>query len=136
MTIASCRGHHRFDDIFVAGATTQITLEFLACRCRIKAVGMPFQNIDRGHDHAGGTETALQAVFISEGLLYGVQGIGGEAFDCRDMAAILLQDFTATPSTWTTQAPHWLVSQPVWVPVSPRSSRSKSTSSWRSSISA
>ena len=31
--------------------------------------------------------------------------------------ASMVQDFTARPSTWTTQAPHWLVSQPTWVPV-------------------
>ena len=28
-----------------------------------------------------------------------------------------LQDFTDAPSRWTTQAPHWAVSQPTWVPV-------------------
>ena len=31
--------------------------------------------------------------------------------------ASIVQDFTAWPSTWTVQAPHWLVSQPTWVPV-------------------
>src|SRR5690348_13877187 len=34
-----------------------------------------------------------------------------------------VQDLTDLPSTCTTQAPHWLVSQPTWVPVSPRFSR-------------
>src|SRR5271170_3877851 len=38
-----------------------------------------------------------------------------------------VQDLTASPSTCTTQAPHWLVSQPTWVPVSPRCSRSNCT---------
>ena len=32
--------------------------------------------------------------------------------------ASIVQVFTAWPSTWTVQAPHWLVSQPTWVPVS------------------
>src|SRR5690625_855925 len=34
-----------------------------------------------------------------------------------------VQDFTLSPSTWTVQAPHWLVSQPTCVPVSPNPSR-------------
>ena len=40
-----------------------------------------------------------------------------------------MHDLTAMPSTWTVQAPHWLVSQPTWVPVRSRSSRSTWTSS-------
>src|SRR6266851_8462036 len=38
-----------------------------------------------------------------------------------------VQDLTASPSTWTTQAPHWLVSQPTCVPVRPSCSRSSCT---------
>ncbi len=34
-----------------------------------------------------------------------------------------VQDFTACPFTCTVQAPHWLVSHPTCVPVSPASSR-------------
>ena len=33
-------------------------------------------------------------------------------------AAKRLQDFTDSPFRCTIQAPHWLVSQPTWVPVS------------------
>src|SRR5260221_1328737 len=44
-------------------------------------------------------------------------------------------DFTAAPSSRTVQAPHWLVSQPTWVPVSPSTSRRKWTSRTRDSIS-
>ena len=47
----------------------------------------------------------------------------------------MVQDFTEAPSTWTTQAPHWLVSQPTWVPVRPSFSRSSSTSRVRPSTS-
>ena len=43
-------------------------------------------------------------------------------------SAKTLQDLVAAPSTSTVQAPHWAVSQPWWVPVSPSCSRSKSTS--------
>src|SRR5450631_300745 len=47
-----------------------------------------------------------------------------------------VQDFTALPSTWTTQAPHWLVSQPTCVPVSRRFSRRNCTSRVLGSMSA
>src|SRR5215218_5407577 len=47
-----------------------------------------------------------------------------------------VQDFTARPSIWTMQAPHWLVSQPTWVPVRFRFSRSRWTRRVRSSTSA
>ncbi len=50
-------------------------------------------------------------------------------------SASIVQDFTAWPSTWTTQAPHWLVSQPTWVPVRRRFSRRNCTSSVRGSTS-
>src|SRR4051794_28948562 len=50
--------------------------------------------------------------------------------------ASTVQDLTARPSIWTTQAPHWLVSQPTWVPVRLRFSRSRWTRRVRSSTSA
>src|SRR5262252_2591121 len=46
-----------------------------------------------------------------------------------------VQAFTALPSTCTTQAPHWDVSQPTWVPVSRRFSRRNCTSRVRGSTS-
>src|SRR5262249_22463593 len=48
----------------------------------------------------------------------------------------MVQDFTAIPLTCTTQAPHWEVSQPTWVPVSRRFSRRNWTSRVRGSTSA
>src|SRR6266404_9678728 len=45
------------------------------------------------------------------------------------------QDLIAMPSIRTVQAPHWLVSQPTCVPVSPSSSRRKWTSNIRGSTS-
>src|SRR5215831_11549757 len=47
-----------------------------------------------------------------------------------------VHDFTALPSTCTTQAPHWEVSQPTWVPVRRRFSRRNCTSRVRGSTSA
>src|ERR1700688_3215234 len=49
--------------------------------------------------------------------------------------ASTVQDLTALPSIWTTQAPHWLVSQPTWAPVRVRFSRRRWTRSVRSSTS-
>src|SRR6516225_4198320 len=46
-----------------------------------------------------------------------------------------VQAFTALPSTCTTQAPHWDVSQPTWVPVNRRFSRRNCTRSVRGSTS-
>src|SRR5215468_422250 len=46
-----------------------------------------------------------------------------------------VQAFTALPSTCTTQAPHWDVSQPTWVPVSRRFSRRNCTRRVRGSTS-
>src|ERR1700730_15736550 len=51
------------------------------------------------------------------------------------IAANTVQDLTASPSMFTTQAPQLLVSHAQWVPVRPRWSRSKCTSSSRGSIS-
>src|SRR3546814_4414043 len=47
-------------------------------------------------------------------------------------SARMVQLFTDSPSTCTTQAPHWLVSQPTWVPVRCRCSRRNWTSRVRS----
>src|SRR5215472_14367379 len=47
--------------------------------------------------------------------------------------ARMVQDLTDLPSRWTTHAPHWLVSQPTWVPVRPRCSRRNCTSRVRGS---
>src|SRR5690554_4848959 len=50
-------------------------------------------------------------------------------------AASMVQDFTLLPSTCTTQAPHWLVSQPTCVPVMLRCSRRNCTRRVRGSTS-
>src|SRR4051812_2100898 len=51
------------------------------------------------------------------------------------IAASTVQDLTGSPSSQTTHVPQLLVSQPQWVPVRPRVSRRKWTSSSRPSIS-
>ena len=47
-----------------------------------------------------------------------------------------VHDFTGSPSSSTVQAPQWVVSQPMWVPVRRRFSRRRWTSSRRDSTSA
>src|SRR5215831_13110631 len=54
-------------------------------------------------------------------------------FEPSACTASMVQDFTDLPSTCTTQAPHWLVSQPTCVPVMPRCSRRNWTSNVRAS---
>ena len=49
--------------------------------------------------------------------------------------ASCLHDLTAAPFMMIVQAPHWLVSQPTWVPVSPNPSRRKADRSVRPSTS-
>src|SRR5882724_13492820 len=49
--------------------------------------------------------------------------------------ANMVQDLTALPFTWTTQAPHCEVSQPTWVPVRRSVSRRYCTSKVRASAS-
>src|SRR5690242_2797243 len=51
------------------------------------------------------------------------------------IAASTVHDLTGSPSSQTTHVPQLLVSQPQWVPVRPRVSRRKCTSSSRPSIS-
>ncbi len=54
---------------------------------------MRLHQIDGGHDHAGGTEAALQGVMLAEHLLHRMQGaVGrGEALDRQDAGAVRLQ---------------------------------------------
>src|SRR6188474_3179038 len=50
--------------------------------------------------------------------------------------ASIVHDFALVPFTWTVHAPQLLVSQPVWVPVRPNSSRRRWTRRRRGSTSA
>ena len=54
-------------------------------------LGIALQHLVRGHDHAGGTEAALQAVLLPEPLLDRVQvAVLGEALDRGDLDAVAL----------------------------------------------
>ena len=53
-------------------------------------VALAMDHIDRGHDHAGGAEAALQAVMLAEGFLHRMQrrAIGGQPLDGPDLVAV------------------------------------------------
>ena len=55
-----------------------------------KIVALAMHDIDRGHDHAGGAEAALQAVMLAERLLHRMQrrAVGGETLDGLDLVSI------------------------------------------------
>ena len=86
---------------------------------------MTADHVGRRHDHAGRAETALQPMMFPERRLHRMQVAPSASPSIVRMsepeawAASIVQDFTALPSTWTTQAPHCDVSQPTCVPVSP-----------------
>ena len=133
-------GADRLDDVVVAGAAADIALELLADRVLVEVVALAIDDVDRRHDHARRAEAALQAVMLAERLLHRMQLAAlRQALDRRDIGALaceaasVVQDFIARPSICTTQAPHWLVSQPTWVPVRRRCSRRNWTSKVRGS---
>ena len=91
----------------------------------------------------GRAEAALQAVLVLEALLHRVAARSARASPSTVVTswpsawtASIVQLLTGLPSKSTVQAPQLVVSQPVWVPVSPRPWRSRWASSSRGSTSA
>src|SRR5580765_4351510 len=65
------RGRGRLDggdDVLVAGAAAVVAFDSVA-DLGLRRIGMRREEVHRGHDHAGGTESALQAVLLPEPLL-------------------------------------------------------------------
>ena len=92
---------------------------FLACRNRIAARAC--SRTIPARDGACRWMASPSMVVISRAV--GLHGESGARFDRH-------------PSSSTVQAPHWLVSQPIFVPVRPTASRRKCASSSRGSTSA
>src|SRR5262249_6655794 len=63
----------RFHDVVVAGAAAEIAFELFANGALIELVAEPVDHVDRGHDHAGGAESALQPMVLAERLLHRMQ---------------------------------------------------------------
>src|SRR6266581_6519898 len=80
----------RLDDVLVAGAAAEITFELLADGVVAEVVALAVDDVDRGHDHAGGAEAALQAVMLAERLLHRMQrrAVGGQTFDGPDLVPV------------------------------------------------
>ena len=116
-------------DVVVARAAADVALDRVA-DLLVGGIRVARQQVGRGHDHAracrtrtGGrasprTRSAADAARRRRRCPSIVVTLAPSAW-----TASIVQLFTAWPSTWTVHAPHWLVSQPTWVPVRPRSSR-------------
>jgi hypothetical protein len=81
-----CAGRDRLHDVLVAGAAAEIAFELLADRMVGQVVTPAVDDIDRGHDHAGGTEAALQAVMLAKRFLHRMQwtAVDRQPFDRPD----------------------------------------------------
>src|SRR3954471_21848476 len=79
---------HRLDDVVVARAAAEVSLEGGA-DLLLARVGVPRQQVRRGHDHPRGAVAALQRVVFPERLLHEMQGVAGaEPLDGRHLAAV------------------------------------------------
>ena len=78
------------DDVLIAGAAAQIAFELFADDVVGEVMALAMDQIDRGHDHAGGAEAALQAVMLAEGFLHRMQrrAVGGQPLDGPDLVAV------------------------------------------------
>src|SRR4051812_23868602 len=83
-------GCDRQNDVLVAGAAAEVALELLANGVVVQIVTLAMHDVDRGHDHAGRAEAALQAVILPERLLHRVQrrAIRRETLDGPDLVAV------------------------------------------------
>src|SRR5258706_29781 len=72
----------RLHDVVVAGAAADVAFELVPDGLVVERVALAGHHVDRGHDHAGGAEAALQAVILAERFLHRVQlAVLGEALD-------------------------------------------------------
>ena len=62
---------HSFDDVLITRATAEVALELLA-NLLLAGVGVFLAKVDSAHHHAGGAETALQAMAFFKCRLHGV----------------------------------------------------------------
>src|SRR5437660_49567 len=77
-------------DVLIAGAAADVTFETLA-NLSFSRIGVVLEQLVRGHNHARGAETALQAMLFPECILDRVQAsFRGESFDRAYLAAIRL----------------------------------------------
>src|SRR5947207_15633061 len=63
----------RLHDVVVAGAAADVAFELVADRRIVEVVSLAVHHIDRGHDHPGRAEAALQAMIFAKRFLHRVQ---------------------------------------------------------------
>src|ERR687892_1095492 len=81
---------HRFDDVHVAGAATDVAGQRPA-NLVFGGVWIVFQERGRGKHHPGRAEAALQAVLFLEGFLDGMElAVAGQSLDGRYLATVRL----------------------------------------------
>src|SRR6516225_999694 len=82
------------DDVVIAGAAAEIAFELVPDGRIVEVMTLAVDNVDGGHDHAGGAIAALQPVMLAEGLLHGMQrSVGiGETFDGEHLRPLDLPD--------------------------------------------
>src|SRR3984957_17737944 len=83
-------GGDRQHDILITSAAAQVAFELLADGVDGEIVALAVDDIDRGHDHAGGAETAFQSGILAEGFLHRIQGpaIDRQPFDRTDLVPV------------------------------------------------
>src|SRR5262249_28298689 len=68
-----CSSGNCLDDVVVAGAATDISVELLANSVFVEIVTAATYDIECGHDPAGRTEPTLQTMMLPERLLHRMQ---------------------------------------------------------------
>jgi len=85
----ACALGDRLDDVVIAGAAADVAFEPVADRGFVEMRAFAIDEVDRGHDHAGGAKPALEAMIVLERLLHRVQpAADGEALDRRHLRAL------------------------------------------------
>jgi hypothetical protein len=85
-----CGELYRLDDVLIAGAAAQVTLEVVP-DLGLTRVRNALKQIVGGHDHSRRAETALQAMLFPEPFLDRVQiTVLSETFDRRDLGTVSL----------------------------------------------
>src|SRR5437588_11240743 len=77
-------------DVLVTGAAANVALKGLA-NLGFARVGIVLEQLVGGHNHARGAETALEAMFLPEALLNGMQAtFSGQSLDSGYFSTISL----------------------------------------------
>src|SRR6266852_5613047 len=80
----------RLNDVLITGAAAEIAFELFANGVLAEIVALAVDDINRGHDHAGRAEAALQAMMLAERLLHRMQrrAVGGKTLDGLDLLPV------------------------------------------------